>query len=139
MAEAIMRRQVAERLGCKPEEVEQRGVIISSAGISAAPGGGAAPEAIEIMRQQGVDISRHEAQPLSEKLVRHADLILALTSAHRHAIIRRWPEAAPRTVTLRLDHGDIADPIGGPAEVYDQCAREIEAALRERVSHMEFK
>jgi len=139
MAEAILRNLVAEKLGCKPEEVEQRGVIVASAGLSATPGGGAAPEAIEVMRQRGLDISRHESQPLSEKLVRHADLILALTGAHRQAIVRRWPDAAPRAVTMRMDEGDVDDPIGAPAEVYTTCARQIEEALRQRVEHLEFK
>jgi protein-tyrosine-phosphatase len=138
MAEAIMRRQTAERLGCKVEELEQRGVMITSAGLAAAPGGGAAPEAIEVMREHGLDISRHESQPLTEKLIRHADVILTLTSAHRQSIVRRWPEAAVRTLTLRTDDGDVEDPIGGPPEVYRQCAKQIEEALRRRVQVMEF-
>ena len=137
MAEAILRRLIAERLNCKPEEVDQRGVIVASAGLSAAPGGGAAPEAIETMRQRGLDISRHESQPLSDKLVRHADVVLALTGAHRQAIVRRWPEAAGRTLIMRMDNRDIDDPIGAPAEVYQQCAAQIEEALRQRVQHME--
>jgi protein-tyrosine phosphatase len=139
MAEAILRKLVAEKLGCTPEETEQRGVIVASAGVSASPGGCAAPEAIDVMKQQGLDISRHESQPLSEKLVRHADLILALTNAHRLAIVRRWPEAAARTAIMRMDNGDIDDPIGGPAEVYAQCAAQIEQALRQRIDHLELK
>jgi protein-tyrosine phosphatase len=138
MAEAIMRRLVAEKLRCAADEVEDRGVIISSAGISASPGGRAAPEAIEIMRQHGLDITRHESQPLTEKLLRHADVILTLTGAHRQAIVRRWPEASARTMTLRVDNGDIEDPIGAPAEVYRACAMQIEKALRERVAGMTF-
>ena len=138
MAEAMMRRLVAERLGCTTGEVEQRGVTIMSAGVSAAPGSCAAAEAVETMRQRGLDITCHESQPLTEKLVRHADLLLTLTSGHRQQILKRWPEAAPRTKTLRLDEGDIDDPIGAPADVYQQCAVEIEEALRKRVATMEF-
>jgi tRNA threonylcarbamoyl adenosine modification protein (Sua5/YciO/YrdC/YwlC family) len=138
MAEAIMRRLVAERLGCKIDEVEQRGVLIMSAGLAAAPGGSAAPEAVEVMQERGLDISRHESQPLTEKLIRHADVILTLTSAHRQSIVRRWPEAASRSLTLRTDEGDVDDPIGGPPEVYRQCAIQIEEALRRRVQALEF-
>lgn len=138
MAEAMMRRLVAERLGCKIDEVEQRGVIIVSAGLAAAAGGGAAPEAVEVMRERGLDISRHESQPLTEKLIRHADVILTLTSAHRQSIVRRWPEAASRALTLRTDEGDVDDPIGGPPEVYRQCSTQIEEALRRRIQQMEF-
>src|SRR5688572_12637330 len=131
MAEAILRKLIAERFNCTLEETEQRGVIVSSAGVSASPGGVAAPEAVEVMRGRGLDLSRHESQPLNDKLVRHADLILALTGAHRQAIIRRWPEVTHRTEVLRMDRGDIDDPIGAPAEVYTQCAQQIEEALRE--------
>jgi protein-tyrosine phosphatase len=138
MAESILRKLIAEKFNCTPEETEQRGVIVSSAGVSASPGGVAAPEAVEVMRGRGLDLSRHESQPLNDKLVRHADLILALTGAHRQAIIRRWPEVAHRTEVLRMDRGDIDDPIGAPAEVYIQCAQQIEEALRERVQHMQF-
>jgi protein-tyrosine phosphatase len=137
MAEAIMRRLLAERLQCKLEEVEQRGVIVASAGVSAAPGVGAAPEAIETMRQKGLDLSRHGSQPLTDKLIRHADLILGMTAAHRQAIIRRWPEAAHRTAVVRLDGADIDDPIGAPAEVYERCAAQIEEALKQRIQQME--
>ena len=139
MAEALMRRLVAERVGCPPEQLDQHGVTIASAGVSASPGGTAAVEAVEIMRERGIDISSHATQPLTEKLVRQADLLLTLTGAHRQAILRRWPEAAVRTTTLRTDHSDIEDPIGGPAEVYRQCAAEIEAALRERVAKLTFE
>jgi protein-tyrosine phosphatase len=139
MAEAMMRRLAAEKLGCAPAELEHRGVTIMSAGVSAAPGGCAAPEAVATMRTRGLDITCHETQPLTDKLVRYADLILTLTAGHRQQILRRWPEAAPRTTMLRLDAGDIEDPIGGPPEVYQQCAAEIEEALKERVQSMEFK
>ena len=139
MAEVTMRKLVAERLRCAPSEVEGRGVVIASAGISATSGGPAAAEAIEVMKGRGLDLSCHASQPLTEKLVRHADLILTLTSAHRQAIVRRWPEASVRTATLRLDHGDIEDPIGASAEVYAQCAGEIEKALKQRIKEMDFK
>ncbi len=139
MAEAMLRRLAAERLGCKVEDLEHRGVMIASAGLAAAPGGCAAPEAVDVMREHGLDISRHESQPLTEKLIRHADVILTLTSAHRQSIVRRWPEAAARTLTLRTDDGDIEDPIGAPPEVYRQCAKQIEEALRRRVQVMEFR
>ena len=139
MAEALLRKLLAEKLGCAIEEVEQRGILVSSAGVSAAPGSGAAPEAIATMRQRGLDLSRHESQPLSEKLVRQADVIFALTNAHRQAIVRRWPEASTRTLLVQPDNSDIEDPIGGPAEVYEQCALQIEDALRRRVQELKLQ
>lgn len=138
MAEAMLRKMAAEKLGCTVDDLESRGVTIASAGIAAAAGGPAAAEAVEVMKTQGLDIACHQSQPLTDKLAHHADLLLTLTAAHRNAILRRWPEVAQRTHTLRADGGDIADPIGGPLQVYQQCAAQIEAALRQRVAEIEF-
>lgn len=137
MAEALLRRQLAQRVGCEVEQLEQRGVGVASAGVSASAGGAASPEAVEVMQQQGLDISSHVSRPLSEKLVRHADVILTLTDAHRQAICQRWPGAASRIATLRVDGRDVEDPFGSTAEAYRRCAAEIEDAVRERVAAME--
>ncbi|MCA9258924.1 MAG: threonylcarbamoyl-AMP synthase [Planctomycetales bacterium] len=137
MAEAILRRLLAERLGGEESEVETRGVLVSSAGIAASPGGKASPEAVAVMTSKGLDISGHASQPLTENLVRDADLVLTMTSGHRQAIVGRWPESASRVKTLRPDLGDIDDPIGAPEEVYRQCAEQIEAALRQRVAELD--
>lgn len=134
MAEALLRRLLAERLGCQEGDLGQRGIQVASAGIAAASGAKASPEAVVAMRERGLDIACHASQPLTENLVRDADLILTLTSGHRHAIVARWPEAAERVATLRADEGDIDDPIGAPPAVYRLCADQIEEALRQRVA-----
>lgn len=139
MAEVMTRRLVAEKLGCTMDELEQRGVIVASAGIAAAPGCGPSPEAVAVMKEKSLDLENHGSQPLTEKLVRHADLILTLTAGHRQAILRRWPDAAARTQTLMPDGSDISDPIGGPISVYQECAEQIEAALKARVEEIEFE
>jgi len=139
MAEVMMRRLVAEKLGCQEDELEQRGVMIASAGIAAAPGCGAAAEAVSVMKERSLCLANHASQPLTEKLARHADVIFTMTGGHRQAILRRWPEAAPRTHVLSPDSRDISDPIGGPISVYRECAEQVEAALRERIAELELK
>ena len=96
MAEALARKLLAERLNCKVEEVEDRGFTIASAGIAAATGGRASPEAVEVLAAQGLDLGEHLSQPLREPLVWQADHIFTLTAGHRHAIIAQWPEAEAR-------------------------------------------
>lgn len=139
MAEVMMRHMIAEKLGCRVEELDQQGVIVASAGIAAAPGCSPTPEAVAVMQQKSLSLANHASQPLTEKLVRHADVILTMTSAHRQAILRRWPDAASRIQTLRGDGGDISDPIGGPLSVYQECADQVECALRERLDELELK
>ena len=70
-----------------------------------------------------LDLSDHETQPLTEPLVRHADLIYTMTRTHREAIVAQWPSAAERTFLLCADESDICDPIGGPAERYRAAPR----------------
>lgn len=138
MAEALARKLIAEKLGCQPQDLEHKGVLVASAGIAAVPGCGPAEEAVSVMKEKGLDISRHESQPLTDKLARHADLIFTMTASHRLAIIRRWPEAASRTLPLRVDEADIHDPIGGTIGVYRECAAQLENDLRKRISQIDF-
>ncbi len=84
-----------------------------------------------------LDLSEHETQPLTEPLVRHADLIYTMTRTHREAIVAQWPSAAERTFLLSADESEICDPIGGPAERYQRCAVQIRAELELRLEQIE--
>jgi tRNA threonylcarbamoyl adenosine modification protein (Sua5/YciO/YrdC/YwlC family) len=111
MAEAICRHLVARQLGCRLDELEDRGFLVMSAGIAAMLGGRASPEAVQIMSSMGLDIADHETQPLTEPLVRHADLIFTMTRTHREAIVAQWPAVAERAMLLCSDESDVCDPI----------------------------
>lgn len=136
MAERLFRAKLAEHFGCAAHELEARGVSVKSAGIAAFPGGAASREAVEILAERGIDLSDHCSQPLTERLVRHADLILTMTGSHRQAVVSQWPEAAARTFLLRPDQRDISDPIGQPPAAYAACAREIEASIDSWIPHV---
>jgi tRNA threonylcarbamoyl adenosine modification protein (Sua5/YciO/YrdC/YwlC family) len=138
MAEVLMRQKIAAKLGCTADELEDRGVMIASAGIAAMSGGRSSPEAVHVMADRGLDLSRHESQPLSERLVRYADLILTMTRGHRDAIVAQWPEVAPRATTLCRDEGDVSDPIGGPQELYRRCADQLDRLLDAWVDELDF-
>jgi protein-tyrosine phosphatase len=138
MAEAICRQILAKRLGCPLHELEDHGVLVMSAGIAASMGGRASAEAVEIMAAMDLDLADHETQPLTEPLVRHADLIYAMTRTHRDAIVAQWPSAAERTMLLCADESDVCDPIGGPVERYQRCAAQIRAELQLRLNELEF-
>jgi tRNA threonylcarbamoyl adenosine modification protein (Sua5/YciO/YrdC/YwlC family) len=136
MAEAICRSLLSAKLGCPVPDLEDRGVLVMSAGLAALPGGRPTPEAVEVMTKMGIDLGTHESQPLTEQLVRHADYILTMTRHHRNAILAEWPSAADRTELLCADGADVADPIGGPLELYEQCAKQIRAQLDQWVERV---
>jgi protein-tyrosine phosphatase len=129
MAEVLLKKRLAERLGCKIEELDDRGVVVMSAGINAPPGGRAAAEAIQTMQEFGLDLAQHESQPLSERLVKFADCIITMTAGHREAILQAWPDAESRVHMISRGNGDVADPIGGPLELYRRCAAQLDEYL----------
>ena len=137
MAELLCRDAIAKRLGCKLDELEDRGVMVMSAGVAAMLGGRAAGEAVETMSNLGLDLAGHETQPLTEPVARQADVIYAMTRSHREAIVAEWPSAAERTLLLSPDGDDIDDPIGGPVERYRRCAEKIQIALETRLNELE--
>ncbi|MEX1224398.1 MAG: L-threonylcarbamoyladenylate synthase [Pirellulales bacterium] len=137
MAEGLAKTLIAKRLGCAAAEIDQHGVMVASAGIAAMVGGRASAESVQVMTQLGIDVSGHESQPLTEQLVRHADLILTMTRSHRQAIVTQWPDAAERVDILCLDGQDVSDPIGGPLELYEQAARQIQQQLEKRIEQLE--
>jgi len=133
MAEAQFRLMVADRLECRPDEVESRGVVIASAGLSAWGGGKASPGALEAMSEIGADLSGHESQPVTENLVRQADVILTMTASHRAGVLAQFPEAGGRVSMLSPDRQDVLDPIGAPLPTYRRCAEQIRGHLAARI------
>lgn len=140
-AEAIAKKEVARRCGIDaqtPEELDaklqERGIWIASAGVAAADFSPASAHAKTVVREDyETSLDRHAAQSVTPALVRVADLILTMGRSHRAALLAEFPDAAERVELLRPDGGDVADPFGGSVEVYRRCAREIAAAVRDRI------
>jgi protein-tyrosine phosphatase len=133
MAEALFRVLVAERLGCQPDEIDQHGVVVASAGLAAWAGGPASGHAVEVAAEAGANLRNHESQPLTESLVRQADVILTMTASHRAALLAQFPEAGGRVALLSPDRRDVIDPIGGSLETYRKCAGQIREHLAGRL------
>jgi protein-tyrosine phosphatase len=53
MAAALCKTLLAERLGCPPDELADRGYVVLSAGLSAMTGAPAAAHAVEVVRARG--------------------------------------------------------------------------------------
>jgi len=107
----------------------------SSAGVYAFEGDNASYEAIEAMKDFGLDISKHYARVLDYDMIREAYIVLTMTKDHKRMILDVFPEAADKVFTLKEyagfpeDDWDISDPFGFSAEVYEECAEELETAL----------
>jgi protein-tyrosine phosphatase len=123
MAETLMREKLRQKLG------SEDAVRVISAGVAAAAGSGAAPQAVEVMGAKNLDLTGHAARPLDDSVMNVADLVLTMTRGHRAAILAAWPAMHDRVFTLRRDGGDVSDPVGMPIEVYESCAGQMEAEL----------
>jgi protein-tyrosine phosphatase len=125
MAEALFKKLLAERLGCPADELANRGYLVQSAGLSAAPGGPAALEAVLAVQELGADLTHHASQPVSAELVAQADHLVAMTETHRRMLERHFPRLGCRPRLICPDGNDVADPVGCGPEVYRDCALQI--------------
>jgi tRNA A37 threonylcarbamoyladenosine synthetase subunit TsaC/SUA5/YrdC/protein-tyrosine-phosphatase len=132
MAEVLLRKRIADELGCSPDQVEQNGIVVISAGLAASPGSPASPEGAELVAEIGLSLADHRSQPLTDQILKHADLLLAMTRSHLQAIVHANPEAQGKTELLLPDGSDLSDPIGAPMEVYRDCFKQIDEAVRVR-------
>lgn len=102
-----------------------------SAGTIAFPGVRPSENAILVMKEEDVDISNHLSQSLTRELIDVADLVIALTRAHKRFIleIAGNPAADSNKVHLLMDFAsrwdffgvDVEDPIGQPVWAYRNC------------------
>jgi protein-tyrosine phosphatase len=129
MAEAMFRKFLADRLDCAEDDLVDQGYFVVSAGVSAGPGSPPSPEAVEVLKQRGVDLRGHESQPVTPQLLSQADRIFTMTRSHRECLLREFPDAADRVDLLARDGSDIVDPIGSGFDEYRRCADQIERHL----------
>ena len=136
MAAGLASQILAERLHIPVDELPARHILVRSAGVHAVGGMPPAADAVKVLGAMGTDIQKHRSAPLTDDLLRRADMIFTMTQAHREEIISRSPTAREKTFTLDPD-GDINDPIGQGEQVYRKTAQRLEKLIRNRVVEME--
>ncbi|HEV3165697.1 MAG TPA: Sua5/YciO/YrdC/YwlC family protein [Isosphaeraceae bacterium] len=129
MAEALCKAMLAERLGCRLDQLESKGFVVESAGVAAVDGMPAATNAVEIVSSLGGSLERHASRRLTPELVQHADLIVTMTRDHHDVLLTHLPEAAHRTRLLDPEGNDIDDPVGLDRDTYRRTARQIQKHL----------
>ncbi len=127
MAEGLMKNSL--------KSLGKEGIKVSSAGVSAISGFRPTRETIEVMKREGVDVSGLQSRSLTDEMIKDSDLIVVMAAHHMDDIIKRAPQAAPKTHILKqygrrddsraCEDLDISDPIGKPVEVYEYTLGEI--------------
>jgi protein-tyrosine phosphatase len=133
MAEGIFRKYLAEKLQCKVEHLDKMGYKVTSAGTMGSIGFPASAEAVAVCAAKGINIGDHRNKSLSKSLIKDSDFIFVMERVHRDMIMSIEPEAADRCLLL-AGNEDIPDPIGRSQKFYENCARLIEKAIKERIN-----
>jgi protein-tyrosine phosphatase len=137
MAEALLRHMLKEGNHDGDGEVN-----VSSCGTGGFVGCPATREAIEVMNEHGVDLSRHVSRGVSEDILAEADLIFAMAKRHQDILAMMYPRYSSKTHLLKQyaedispdPYGndgckDIEDPIGKDKSVYRDVYGQLKMAL----------
>ena len=103
---------------------------VVSAGVAALNGATASDHAITVMQEREIKLDGHSARLITAEIMQEADLILAMTTGHKTALQRNFPDKEIHTLGEYVGSAkSVADPYGGDLEIYRQCANEIHDLL----------
>jgi protein-tyrosine-phosphatase len=107
---------------------------VISAGIAARQDDPISDNAAVAMRKVGIDLSEHASQPVTQRLLDEALVVLCMTESHR-AMIQLQFDPVPRHLYLfrqflpRPVDPEVDDPYGGPLSVYETCRDNLVEAV----------
>ena len=127
MAEGLLKRALPEK-------------TVRSAGIGAMIGYPADPFAIQIMQEQGVDISAHRGQSQMSWMVNEADIILVMDLEQKRFVEQKYPTSKGKVFRLgEFGQYDIPDPYRQDLTVFRQTysliAQGVDALIK-RIVHI---
>ncbi|MGQ0614635.1 MAG: L-threonylcarbamoyladenylate synthase [Planctomycetaceae bacterium] len=136
MAEAFLRQEAAEELGCAPEELVWHGHRFGSFGVLAAAGMPPTEETIRAAKEMGADVSAHRSRPFALDLVASARRVVTLARNHQDFLLPYFVDRPDDLLALRPDGRDVADPMGKSLATYRRVAKEIREACRARAQEL---
>ena len=138
----ICRSAMAHKMLEKKAEEQNKDIEVYSCGIWAMQGDIPTYEAIQVMKEYGVDLSTHRATNIQNSNIEEMDLILCATKNHKRNVIAMYPELKDKVFTMKeygsypKDDLDISDPWGYGFDVYKKCAKEIEECINRIIKNI---
>lgn len=112
-------------------------IFFASAGVAAFDGAPTSEETVEVLERLRAPVPEH-AKRLTAEMIRRADLVLGMTSAHverARALVASDPDA--RSKVQPLDPaGDVSDPIGLGQRAYDELGARLVELIPRRLEGM---
>lgn len=101
---------------------------VTSAGTWAQDKRGASQYSVEIMAEQGLDITEHRATMIDYDLIKKSDLVLCMESGHMEALQVEFPTQAKKVYLLSemVDRNySISDPYGRSKDAYYRMVSDV--------------
>lgn len=135
MAAAIANAELALRHNLPLDQVLRSSGCARSAGLAAIDGTAMTEPTRFALGALDVAPTRHAATNVTRETIDAADVIYCMTAAQCDALTREFPQAAARAKCLD-PLGDIADPVGQPADVYVEVAERLRGLIRVRFDEL---
>lgn len=112
------------------DKLDDKLIEVASAGLTALVDKPAEVTAVEISRQNGVDLTPHLGQQLTSKLIAKYSLILVMEERHLTDLHSQYPQARGKTFLLGKWIGDkeVPDPYRKSQEAFEHVYQLIEQA-----------
>ncbi len=141
----ICRSPLGERLLAQALEKEKgalRQFQVVSAGVAAAPGNSASNFSVDVLKGEGIDLSDHRSQPLTQQLVDESLFIFGMTQSHLDIVdaIFNTREGQVRLFREFVGPGknpELPDPFGGNLILYKQTLDAVKEAIPSLVEHIQ--
>lgn len=98
------------------EKAGIQGIQVASMGLGANDGELPTANAVEVMKEIGIDISKKRARRVMMEDLAVTDRFYVMTQSHKNILVDAMPELEDKIRVL-----DIADPYGCRLEVYREC------------------
>lgn len=138
----ICRSAMAHKMLEKKAKEENKDIEVYSCGVFAEDGDVPTYEGIDVMREYGIDLSKHRATNIRNSNIKDMDVILCATNSHKNNVISMYPELKEKVYTMKEYAGydkkdiDIKDPWGYGIATYRMCAAEIEDCINKYVEKL---
>jgi len=120
-------------------------IKVNSAGTNVLSGMPPTSEAILVMRERNIDISKHVSTKLTKELINSADYIFVMTKDHLKYVLKLYPEKSDKIFILKEfsaigrklknkisknSNDEISDPIGKGIQSYRLVAKELKINIK---------
>jgi len=123
----------------KLKEKGRQDIEVFSAGVTAQSGTAASLETKQLLEEEGIDVSAHSSQRVTEEMLKRSDLILVMERFQEENLSARYNFLKNRIYLLKefssidKEKTEIEDPIGRGMDIYKKVFCDIKSAVEKLV------